>query len=213
MKETKRRPGRPSKDEPFQKEQILTHALIEFAKHGYEGASLRKMANLSNVDVALLSYHFGSKLGLWTSVVDYLTERITLQTVPFKNNYRHMKLEAACLALVDNIVDFCFEFPFHMMFVTNELSHPSERSTYLMDKMLLPTYRHLVPFIKDCMEAGVIKKQEPTLYYLMLVNSVSLLGTIPNFVNEFKEDVTANSDLKGEMKQSVLANFFQIAVD
>ncbi|SFE75293.1 transcriptional regulator, TetR family [Paenibacillus algorifonticola] len=211
MKEAKRRPGRPSKQDQFQKELLLSHALIEFAKHGYEGASLRKIANLSNVDVALLSYHFGSKLGLWTSVVDHLTERITLQTVPFKNNYMHMKLETACIALVDNIVNFCFEFPFHMMFVTNELSHQSERSIYLMDKMLLPTFRHLMPFIKDCMEAGVIKKQEPTLYYLMLVNSVSLLGTIPNLVNEFKEDFTVNNDLKSEMKESVLANFFQIA--
>lgn len=213
MKETKRRPGRPAKQDQFQKELLLSPALIEFAKHGYEGTSLRKIARLSNVDVALLSYHFGSKLGLWTSVVDYLTDRIMLQTLPFKNNYNHMKLETACISLVDTLVDFCVELPFHMLFVTNELSHQSERSTYLIEKMFLPTFQHLKPFIKECMEAGVIKKQEPTLYYLSLVHSVSWLGAIPNLVNKLNEDFTVNHDIKSEIKQSVLVNFFQIAAE
>lgn len=47
------------------KRRILDAAEQLFAEHGYDGVTLRQIATLAEVDVALTNYHFGSKNGLF----------------------------------------------------------------------------------------------------------------------------------------------------
>lgn len=53
---------------PSKKESILNAAEELFALHGYDGVTIRQIANKANVDVALASYHFGKKLDLFETV-------------------------------------------------------------------------------------------------------------------------------------------------
>lgn len=58
-----------SKKSPSPKaERILDTAEELFALHGYDGVTLRQIANGADVDVALASYHFGKKLDLFNAV-------------------------------------------------------------------------------------------------------------------------------------------------
>jgi len=50
------------------RERILDHAQRVFASFGYDGASMRQIAEAAGVPVALVSYHFGSKDGLYRAV-------------------------------------------------------------------------------------------------------------------------------------------------
>lgn len=50
------------------KTRILDAAERLFAEHGYDGVTLRRIAKQATVDVALTSYHFGSKDGLFRAV-------------------------------------------------------------------------------------------------------------------------------------------------
>jgi AcrR family transcriptional regulator len=52
------------------KRRILDAAELLFAEHGYDGVTLRKIATLADVDVALTNYHFGSKDGLFRAVFE-----------------------------------------------------------------------------------------------------------------------------------------------
>ena len=51
-------------------ERILDVAEELFAVHGYDGVTLRQIANGAGVDVALASYHFGKKLDLFNAVFE-----------------------------------------------------------------------------------------------------------------------------------------------
>ena len=51
-------------------ERILDVAEELFAVHGYDGVTLRQIANGADVDVALASYHFGKKLDLFNAVFE-----------------------------------------------------------------------------------------------------------------------------------------------
>ncbi len=54
----------------------LLHAATDaFAEYGYEGASLRAIADDAGVSFQLIAYYFGSKEELWVATVDYLFER------------------------------------------------------------------------------------------------------------------------------------------
>src|SRR5262245_36745829 len=54
---------------------LLRAATDSFAELGYEGTSLRQIADDAGVSFQLISYYFGSKEELWVATVDYLFER------------------------------------------------------------------------------------------------------------------------------------------
>jgi len=54
---------------------LLQAATDAFAEFGYEGASLRTIADTAGVSFQLIAYYFGSKEELWAATVDYLFER------------------------------------------------------------------------------------------------------------------------------------------
>src|SRR6185369_5260430 len=62
-----KRRGRTSK---ISRERILDASLVEFAKHGYEGATTASVARRIGVTQPLIHYHFGSKEALWRAAVE-----------------------------------------------------------------------------------------------------------------------------------------------
>ena len=54
----------------------LLHAATDaFAEQGFEGTSLRTIADTAGVSFQLIAYYFGSKEELWVATVDFLFER------------------------------------------------------------------------------------------------------------------------------------------
>lgn len=62
--------GRPRGGRSDAKERLLAEARRQFTEHGYQRTSLRGVARACGVDVALISYHFGSKRRLFAAAVD-----------------------------------------------------------------------------------------------------------------------------------------------
>ena len=60
-----RRPGKPDT-----KLEILSAARIEFARSGYDGATIRLIASGADVDPALVMHYFGSKEQLFAASLD-----------------------------------------------------------------------------------------------------------------------------------------------
>jgi len=56
---------------PETKEQILQASLELFAQYGYDGTSVRKLADRAGVNVAAISYHFGSKHNLYWAAMSH----------------------------------------------------------------------------------------------------------------------------------------------
>ncbi|OZB97600.1 TetR/AcrR family transcriptional regulator [Paenibacillus sp. XY044] len=212
MNEAKRRPGRPPKKTEFGREFLLSNALIEFCKHGYEGTSLRTIANLSQVDVALISHHFGSKLDLWKAVVDDLAGRIR-ERAPFNRHFsfeNEAEIRPVIETFVEDFVNFSFEYPYHGMLITHESVNPNERSEYLMSTMLQPTFQEMKPFIEGCMKVGVIRQQDPVLFFLMLIYSVSLVASTPHYAAQLSDRFAHAEGMKEEMKRTVMSNYFRL---
>lgn len=69
---TKRKAASPERRPT--KLRILDASEQLFAEHGYEGVSLRDIARVANVEVALVSYHFGPKQELFQHVIERRSE-------------------------------------------------------------------------------------------------------------------------------------------
>jgi AcrR family transcriptional regulator len=68
--------------------QILQIAEKEFASYGFDGTSIRQISKLANVNVAMVSYYFGSKERLLESLILYRTKdlKMILENL-FQENY------------------------------------------------------------------------------------------------------------------------------
>lgn len=55
-------------------EALITAARDLFAKRGYVGSSVRAIASLARANLGAISYHFGSKQGLYEAVITSLTQ-------------------------------------------------------------------------------------------------------------------------------------------
>lgn len=60
--------GKRQRDGEATRARILQAAERLFAEHGLDGVSVRTIAAAAHVDVAMIAYHFGSKLGLFHTV-------------------------------------------------------------------------------------------------------------------------------------------------
>lgn len=65
-----RRRGRPRGGSSDARERILAAAAAEFGARGYDGATMRAIAERAGVDAALLHHYFGTKSALFTATVD-----------------------------------------------------------------------------------------------------------------------------------------------
>ncbi|MCW6003966.1 TetR family transcriptional regulator [Micromonospora sp. CPCC 205371] len=66
--------GRP-RGNPDTKAAIAEAARVLFLRHGYKGTTVRAVAAAAGVDQALISYHFGSKQGLFGESLNLLCAR------------------------------------------------------------------------------------------------------------------------------------------
>jgi len=52
------------------RERILHAAVVLFARHGFTGTGLRELATIAGVNLAMINYFFGSKMGLLQEILD-----------------------------------------------------------------------------------------------------------------------------------------------
>lgn len=137
---------------------LLRAATDAFAEHGYEGASLRVIADNAGVSFQLIAYYFGSKEELWVATVDFLYERYleTGKGLGFTSS--------------GNLAE---QFRNHLrLLLTDALQRPQYRKIsiqeYLADSpryhhVILPKIKHLyddlaLPYFKEVVRLGIVER-------------------------------------------------------
>lgn len=87
--------GRPI--HPVAKEKLLKVALTLFSQKGYSAVSIREIAKKANVNAANISYHFGSKFGLYKALFEKVLNSRQEEFVHFDNHHKDScKQKAIC---------------------------------------------------------------------------------------------------------------------
>jgi AcrR family transcriptional regulator len=104
------RPARVSPD------RILAAAAVEFAERGYAGARVDRIARRARVNKAMLYYHFGSKRGLYRTLLGttFTAVAAELAAIAASDHHPAEKLDAAVAALAAFIEAHAF-FPAIML--------------------------------------------------------------------------------------------------
>ena len=209
-KNIKRRgPGRPGKDRPNGAVLLLKAGQSAYARHGFEGASLRGIAAAAGVDPALAAHHFGSKEALWEAVI----ERLALYLAPYVAELRELQMHAEIpiRARIETafrllIAGVCGE-PESGMLISRISAEKGEKLDMLVEKLLRPYHDAFEPLLLEAMREEVIAEQPLEMLYFMLLHSVTMSVSFRHVLGYFGEPYEDIERLKRDMTQCVLATF------
>lgn len=154
------------------KEYILTTALELFGQKGFEGTTIRDIACKANINVAMISYYFGSKEKMFQSIVEYKasqSKEIFLELLKNKELSEIEKIDV----VIDHYVNKIFANPLFHHLLNRELSlnQRSQMHDGIID-VLLKNFMVIKKVIEIGIHKKLFRKVDPE------ITIASLLGTI-----------------------------------
>ncbi|PAW93051.1 hypothetical protein CKK33_05900 [Mucilaginibacter sp. MD40] len=147
------------KEKTDKKDHILDAAEKVFAEHGYDGASTRMISGEAGVNMAMLSYYFGSKEGVFLAIFErrIAAFQATLLSI---NNDESLGAWDKLMQFVDRYLDKVINNNcFHIM-LNREISKP--KKTELTDKITSIVMKNVHVFhqiIEDGVKSGAFSKE------------------------------------------------------
>ena len=114
---------------------LIDAAMVEFAGHGFEGASTRAIAARAGAHQPQINYHFESKEALWYAVMDRMMEEIDAAVLT-----DDLEPRAAVVELIRGLVRFAAARPELNRIMIQEASAPSDRLTWLVETHVRPRF-------------------------------------------------------------------------
>src|SRR6201982_796724 len=162
---------------------ILNAAIAEFAERGFEGASIRRIADRTGLQHPLITYHYRSKDILWRAAAEHAFTRIREEwdlRVPEQAPVSTLKRLRAESRAVFQYTD---AFPEFHRFMRQEALSRNPRLRWVAKTVLRPLIDRLLPQISAAQNEGLLPKVEPILFPYMMV---SLTATLSGFGPEME---------------------------
>ncbi|WP_370676974.1 TetR/AcrR family transcriptional regulator [Pleomorphomonas sp. PLEO] len=177
----KRRTGRRPKTAESGRTALLRAAMHQFSRKGYDGTSLRAVADEAGVDMALINRLFGSKAGLWSAMIDLAaTHESRAAALRAIKDDTGMGVRQRLELFIDVIVDVAIDLPVFPGLLLQEASTPGERMDMLIDRLIGPFGQDAMPLIEDGIRQKVIADVAPSVFFSLLMSSVTLAMAAPH---------------------------------
>jgi len=178
---------------------IIETAMDLFARKGYEGTSIREIAERASVNLAMVNYYFGSKEKLFENIVEYKSAVTRGLLDEILNNDKLSSIEKI-YSIIDSYVEKLFTHrSFHRLIYQELILNQREE---LQNSIV----NHLAPnsvIIKRIIETGIKNEEfkkvdvELTLASLMgTVNQVLLSRKFCNKIMNKDDDYVPYDDIK-----------------
>lgn len=203
MTSAERNRGRPRKGDEQDTDALLEAALTSFAEHGFDKTPLRVITTRAGVDVALISYRYGSKFGLWEAVVRYVSDDSRQQAEEFLHQAEFLPEHERLPFISTHLVDLIFQLPaFSRVLLTELISNVSEdRKKLITAALLKPMHETILTSLR---KMNVLPEREgepsPGMSLIFAIGSVALMSTISEIAmaltkleddeQRFKEDLS-----------------------
>ncbi len=175
--------GRPSRDAAaVSREDLARAAFRSFALHGYEGVSLRQLAQDCGVSDSLLHHHFGSKQQLWFAAADSMFIPLVQRLLAQMDALR----QAGDLAFVmqhnlPSALKLMTQEPLALQFMFREGEGDHERGEYLREKFIYPYIEHIDAMCQQAQQEGLFRVVSAPARHAMvfgLLRSLALPGML-----------------------------------
>ena len=144
-------------DAPSSREAILAAALTTFARDGYDGASMPKIARLANVAPPLIHYYFGSKERLWHATIEHSLGELRREADAIFAATRTLAPLDRLRAMLQVQAHFAARSPDHFAMIMAEARSDSSRFEWVQQNFTSPLFEQVLAILGDAREQGAIR--------------------------------------------------------
>lgn len=137
---------------------ILTAALTLFSQRGFEGAAMRDIAALAQVEHSLLRYHFKDKASLWRAALRRLIDHMNATLAQSWRASRGEPASDRFRRFMRDYVRYCARHPEHARIMAHEAAGRSDRVAWIAEEIVRPQHEALAPFIAQLMDDGALPR-------------------------------------------------------
>jgi AcrR family transcriptional regulator len=165
--------------------QIMEAAEKLFSADGFDGTSVRDIAEKAEVNLAMISYYFGSKEKLMEALFKYRGSFMTLQLETMIRNKNMSSLEKIYF-LIDSFIDRVMEQQCFHKIMTREQMVSKDSTTLRLIHQLKKTNLELIrQLVQEGQENGEFKNNiDIPLMMMTMIGTISQLITTQHFYRE-----------------------------
>lgn len=192
---------------------ILDIAEELIAKKGYEGTSVRDICSKANINVAMISYYFGSKEKMMSYLYQYRVLKTRENFSEFADTIKDGKPEMQLREIIKYIVSQLFKYNYFHGFVTQELRHTENLKDELLD-----FYQLFVKKLDDVIKKGVASgvftfTPKPEDILTMILGSTLFVIRNKNFYELYvpsKNEEAYTKEAEKKVRMNLLVSIFAI---
>jgi TetR/AcrR family transcriptional regulator len=162
---------------------ILDAAIAEFAERGFEGASIRAIADRLGLQHPLITYHYRSKDILWRAAAEHAFSQIRAGWDTLAPENSDLPPLARLREEYATLFRYTVAFPEFHRFMRQEAFAKSPRLKWVAESVVTPLLGRLIPQIIAAQKQGLLSAVDPILYHYMMV---SLTATLSGFGPEMQ---------------------------
>jgi AcrR family transcriptional regulator len=159
---------------------ILKAATQSFAAHGFEGATLPKIAAASGTSTPLIVHYYKSKRLLWEAVFEQLSvsSREKMSNLAAETNISASERLRRIIAFQ---AKYFAENPEVYLMLASEAHLRSERLTWICDQFARPTFNALIDTIRAAQAEGAVRPVSPERLRYMIINTAAIAAVAAEY--------------------------------
>jgi TetR/AcrR family transcriptional regulator len=179
MASTKPKGRPPSALSPATLTEILGAALREFARHGFDGASVAAINRELNVSHNLIHQRFGSKEALWYATVDWVFGEIAAELADDADLIGLPPLEQVRRTIV-RFLELNAHRPEVLRLITVEGAIDSPRLAYVYEHHVEPLLGRVTAPLKELVDRGQLTRADVrSLHFLIAHGATAPFSLVP----------------------------------
>lgn len=168
---------------PDSKLALLQAATKMFAEKGFEGATVKDLADEAGVNVSLVSYHFGGKDGLYRAcILQFAQARLDAVQRILKSPNSQSELQVRLRLFAEELVDVHVREPDLCKIVHRDVEKMTEIGEEVMRHGFFELFLTFVQFLKSAEKAKLTRKfkDHEQLATLLFGSLIHMLHTEPH---------------------------------
>lgn len=186
------------------REAVVAAAIRSFAAYGFEGASLRGIADMAGVTPRSIRTRFGGKEGLWL----VCAQSIAVEADPIIERIAHLSkqsdrsLSNRLSDIVHSTAAFFQINPHVRDFIFRAISESPERVEFIVDRIVLPAYEAGRPTIAESIEHDIVRCTHPAFFFVAMASAFSRSSLAPVLFSRIAPELPP-SEINWRMTQAV----------
>ncbi|MEW6056389.1 MAG: TetR family transcriptional regulator [Bdellovibrionota bacterium] len=206
--------GRPPKrassgvHSPDQTRTLLLKAAKKlFASRGYDGTSVKELAEEAKVNVSLVSYHFGGKEGLFRACIDQfarsrleVAQRLLLP--PASQEEFRIRLQM----FADELLNYFVEEPELTKIIQRECENDWPIVEDIFQKTLLKAFEKLVGFLAAAQKKGIVRRNlDPATVTILIIGGMTHFARTETLSKKYFDRTLGSSAYREQVRETIVS--------